>query len=172
MRCRPPVKPIVRDGESAVCTDVCRSADLPLMFAFAAHHLGVAYARAGRYTEALALLEQKAGQTGSFQALALVRLGEAYALTGRDVDAASVARQALERARADQQRASEADALHLIATIASHREPPDPDVAAAYYAQALALAKPRGMRPLVAHCHFGLATLYRRMISKRKRENV
>jgi len=32
----------------------------------------------------------------------------------------------------------------------------------AHYRQALALAEPRGMRPLVAHCHLGLAKLYRR----------
>ena len=29
------------------------------------------------------------------------------------------------------------------------------------YRQALALADPRGMRPLIAHCHLGLGTLYR-----------
>jgi hypothetical protein len=29
-------------------------------------------------------------------------------------------------------------------------------------AKALALAEPRGMRPLVAHCHLGLGKLYRR----------
>ena len=31
-----------------------------------------------------------------------------------------------------------------------------------YYREALALAEPRGMRPLVAHCHFGLAKLHHR----------
>jgi hypothetical protein len=31
-----------------------------------------------------------------------------------------------------------------------------------YYRQALALAEPRGMRPLVAHCHFGLGKLHYR----------
>ena len=35
--------------------------------------------------------------------------------------------------------------------------------AAGYYREALALAEPRGMRPLVAHCHFGLGKLHRRM---------
>jgi hypothetical protein len=33
---------------------------------------------------------------------------------------------------------------------------------ATYYRQALALAEPRGMRPLVAHSHLGLGKLYRR----------
>src|SRR5262249_61718870 len=31
-----------------------------------------------------------------------------------------------------------------------------------YYRDALVLAEPRGMRPLVAHCHLGLGKLYRR----------
>jgi len=31
-----------------------------------------------------------------------------------------------------------------------------------HYREALALAEPRGMRPLVAHCHLGLGRLYRR----------
>ena len=31
----------------------------------------------------------------------------------------------------------------------------------AHYSKALALAEPRGMRPLIAHCHLGLGTLYR-----------
>ena len=33
----------------------------------------------------------------------------------------------------------------------------------ALYRKALALAEPRGMHPLVAHCHLGLGKLYRRM---------
>jgi len=30
------------------------------------------------------------------------------------------------------------------------------------YREALAIAEPRGMRPLVAHCHLGIGKLYRR----------
>ena len=36
------------------------------------------------------------------------------------------------------------------------------------YRQALALATELGMRPLVAHCHFGLAKLYRRTSKREK----
>ena len=32
----------------------------------------------------------------------------------------------------------------------------------AHYRKALALAEPRGMRPLVAHCHLGLGQLFRK----------
>ena len=38
--------------------------------------------------------------------------------------------------------------------------PPDAEPAEAHYQQALALADELGMRPLVAHCHLGLGTLY------------
>jgi len=40
---------------------------------------------------------------------------------------------------------------------------PDGQEAEETYREALALAEPRGMRPLVAHCHLGLGRLYRRM---------
>jgi len=54
-----------------------------------------------------------------------------------------------------------------------HRNRPRPfDTAGAeiHYREALALAEPRGMRPLVAHCHFGLATLYRRIDKRQQSE--
>ena len=38
--------------------------------------------------------------------------------------------------------------------------PPDVRQAEAHYQQALALAEQLGMRPLQAHCHRGLGTLY------------
>ena len=38
--------------------------------------------------------------------------------------------------------------------------PPSGQAGEAYYRQALALAQGLGMRPLVAHCHRGLGTLY------------
>jgi sugar phosphate isomerase/epimerase len=56
----------------------------------------------------------------------------------------------------------EADALHLIGDLAARREPPDSEEAMAHYRKALALAEPRGMRHLVAHCHLGLGKLYGR----------
>ena len=38
--------------------------------------------------------------------------------------------------------------------------PPQDEQAEASYCQALTLAEGLGMRPLVAHCHHGLGTLY------------
>jgi transcriptional regulator with AAA-type ATPase domain/tetratricopeptide (TPR) repeat protein len=55
-----------------------------------------------------------------------------------------------------------ASALHLLGDIGSHPDRFDAESGEACYRKALALAEPRGMRPLVAHCHLGLGALYRR----------
>jgi hypothetical protein len=53
-----------------------------------------------------------------------------------------------------------AHALHLLGDIATHPDRFNAEVGNAHFHEALALAEPRGMRPLVAHCHFGLAKLH------------
>ena len=70
------------------------------------------------------------------------------------------ARQALDRARQLKLRGDEALALHQLGVVQAHADPPDIEQAEAHYQQALALAEELGMRPLVAHCHLGLGTLY------------
>ena len=62
--------------------------------------------------------------------------------------------------RARQEVAHQAYALHLLGDIAARREPPEIEPAEAHYQHALALAEALGMRPLQAHCHYGLGTLY------------
>ena len=47
-----------------------------------------------------------------------------------------------------------------LGTVHAHRDPPDVKQAEAHYQQAMALAEELGMRPLQAHCHRGLGTLY------------
>ena len=54
-----------------------------------------------------------------------------------------------------------AHALHLLGDIATHPDRFDAESGEAHYRQALALAVPRGMRPLVARCHLGLGKLSR-----------
>jgi hypothetical protein len=50
--------------------------------------------------------------------------------------------------------------MRLVGEIAAYGEPLDVALAEASYGQALALAEDLGMRPLQAHCHRGLGTLY------------
>jgi len=83
-------------------------------------------------------------------------------LAGRLQEAHALAEPALALARQHQERGNEAYALRLLGEIAARREPPEAEPAETFYHQALALADELGMRPLVAHCHFGLGKFYRR----------
>jgi tetratricopeptide (TPR) repeat protein len=62
--------------------------------------------------------------------------------------------------REHQERGNQAYALRLLGDIAAQREPPQMEQAETHYQQALVLADELGMRPLQAHCHRGLGTLY------------
>jgi DNA-binding winged helix-turn-helix (wHTH) protein/tetratricopeptide (TPR) repeat protein len=62
-------------------------------------------------------------------------------------------------------------ALHLLGDIATHTDRFDAETGEAHYRQALALAEPRGMRPVVAHCHFGLGKLCQR-VGKQKQARM
>ena len=72
---------------------------------------------------------------------------------------------ALEISHARKERGFQAYALRLVGDIAAQHEPRNVEQAEAYYHQALALAEELGMRPLQAHCHRGLGTLYARSAS-------
>jgi hypothetical protein len=63
-------------------------------------------------------------------------------------------------ARAGRLRGYEAPSLRLLGEIAARRDLAGP--ADGHYADALALAEKLGFRPLIAHCHLGLARLSRR----------
>ena len=144
---------------------LCQDADLPLYFPWMAAALGAAYTLAGRVADAVPLLTQAMEQTTAtetvgYQALCRLSLGEAQLLAGRLEEAHALAERALALAREHQERGHQAYALRLLGDIAARREPPESDQAEAHYRQALALAEELGMRPLQAHCHLGLGTLY------------
>jgi len=127
--------------------------------------LGSAYALQGRLAEGRTLLEEaisESSRTGGLQGQAyrVAWLSEVCRLAGRGEEAWQHARQALGLARQLKERGNEALALHQLGAVQAHADPPDAAQAEAYYQQALALANELGMRPLVAHCHLGLGTLY------------
>ena len=130
--------------------------------------LGRAVALSGRPDEAQALLEEaieRASAIGmlQFQASLTVWLGESRLQAGRWRDATDCARRALELAREHGERGHEGWALRFLGEVAAGTIPPGTGNADRYYRQALALATELGMRPLIAHCHFGLGKLYRRL---------
>jgi len=131
-----------------------------------AAHLGYAYALSGRLPEGVTLLEEALADpeaTGTTRhPLLLAYLGEAHLLAGRRDQAVAVALRALDLAHRQKERGNEAWVLRLLGDIAAHADPPDPESAEGHYRQALARANELEMRPLVAHCHLGLGTLYDR----------
>jgi predicted ATPase/class 3 adenylate cyclase len=125
---------------------------------------GYALVLGNRAREAVGYLEraveERAAGHGATHALWRGWLAEAYLLTGRRQQAIDHAERALHLARQRAERGREAYALRLQAEIAATAEPPDAEQAETYYQQALSLADELGLRPLVAHCHRGLGTLY------------
>jgi tetratricopeptide (TPR) repeat protein len=126
--------------------------------------LGYAYGLQGRLAEGRALLEEAIREsihTGARQRpFHVAWLSEVCRLAGRGEESWQHAHQALDLARQQKARGEEALALHQLGTVQAHTDPPDAEPAEAHHQQALALAEELGMRPLQAHCHFGLGTLY------------
>jgi tetratricopeptide (TPR) repeat protein len=75
-------------------------------------------------------------------------------------EALAAAMQALDLSRKHRERGWQAHALRLLGDLLGQRDLPQLQVAEEHFRQALALAEELGMRPLVAHCHHGLGTLY------------
>jgi class 3 adenylate cyclase/tetratricopeptide (TPR) repeat protein len=92
--------------------------------------------------------------------LAYCSLGRACLLLGRLDEAHRLAGRACESS--PRHPGFAAHALHLLGDIATHPDQFDAESGEAHYREALTLAEPHGMRPLVAHCHLGLGKLYRR----------
>ena len=141
---------IVLDLPGAVACSTCALA-----------RLGDASEALDRVREAEKLLErQAAGGIVHHLGWAYGSLGHTCLLLGRLDEARRLTDQAVESS--PRQPGFAAHALHLLGDIAAHPDRFDAERAEAHYRQALALAAPRGMRPLVAHCHLGLGKLYRR----------
>jgi tetratricopeptide (TPR) repeat protein len=123
--------------------------------------LGYAYAVCGRLAEGLPLLEQAVEQSNPLHRARLyMRLSRGYLLAGRLREADAHAQRAIALACTHGERPAQAWSLHLRGDLAARITPPDVAQAEMCYQQALALADSLGMRPLLAHCYFGLGTLY------------
>jgi tetratricopeptide (TPR) repeat protein len=144
---------------------ICQEADFAVYFPEMAGVLGAAYTLGGRIADAVALLTQALEQLTAteavvFQTLCRLSLGEAQLRAGRLEEAQALAACELALARAHQERGNEAYAQRLLGEIAVQRDHPARASVEPHYRQALTLAEELGMRPLQAHCHRGLGTLY------------
>jgi tetratricopeptide (TPR) repeat protein len=145
----------------------CREWSITSQTPLAMASLGHAYALSGQSAAGVSCLQHALASyestgIGVYHTLSVTQLGEAYLLAGQVENARTCADRAVTLARGRGERGCEAWALRLLGEIASHDGRPDVATAEAHYGAALTLASEREMRPLVAHCHFGLGRLYRR----------
>ena len=144
---------------------LCRAADNWDMGRATAAALGYVYALAGRVADGQVLLQEGLR--------AAIRIGALYAqslyvgwhsvvclLAGHIDEAFEHARYALTLAQQYGERGYEALALCQLGDVHARIDPPEVSQSEARYSEALALAEKLGMRPLQAHCHYGLGTLY------------
>jgi DNA-binding SARP family transcriptional activator/tetratricopeptide (TPR) repeat protein len=141
--------------------------DLTAMLPRAYSVWGAALAWSGRATEALPHLErsvalQKRSAVHGFSvhlSQLYLRWAEALRLAGRLQEALERGRTARDLAVEAGERANEARALYLLASLAADAEPASFEVASARYERPIALATALGMRPLLARCHLDVGTL-------------
>src|SRR5262245_25829784 len=146
---------------------LCRAADNWDGMRGTAASLGYASALAGRLAEGRALLEEalrESRRIGALtgQALCIAWLSAVCLLEGRVDEARQHVHQALALARQYGERGYEAYALCQLGAVHAQANLPEVAQSEARYREALTLAEALGMRPLQAHCHLGLGTLYTR----------
>jgi class 3 adenylate cyclase/tetratricopeptide (TPR) repeat protein len=141
---------------------IARLADIAFLVPFVTGPLGAAYALGGQLERALTLLEHTVEQAVSMRlqanhALRLAWLGRAHLMVARLESALDLARRALNLAEERQERGQQAYAQYLLGDIAANAGDSSLQAAETAYREALGLAVPLAMRPLIAHCHRGLA---------------
>jgi tetratricopeptide (TPR) repeat protein len=130
-------------------------------FAWVLAQVGEASEALARLREGEQLLERQAASgIVARHGDAYHSLGRADLLLGRLDEARRLGEHAVESSPV--QPGFAAYAMHLLGDIATHPDRFEAETGEAHYRKALALAEPRGMRPLVAHCHLGLGRIYRR----------
>ena len=145
--------------------------DYPFYLPWASARLGAAYLLAGRVADSLALLKRTLEIDAAATAQAELSLwqgwlAEAYLANDQPAEAVELARRALDLAVSHGERGHQGWALRLHAELAAGTTSPDLDAARTLYQQAFALAQELEMRPLQAHCHFGLGKLFRRIFQR------
>jgi tetratricopeptide (TPR) repeat protein len=145
--------------------DACREKNFDVWRPVSSSLLGLTLVLRGLVEEGLRLLEDGVTLSENLGVRAYLALWTVNLSVGlvaaRQLDRAkSVAQRALDLALRHEERGHQAWAVHLLGELSVLSEPAAVGEAEAYFIQALALAEPRGMRPLIAHCHLGLGKLY------------
>ena len=165
--------PMIAKGEFAQAlpwleraVELCETKRVLLCLPAAYVNAGLALAWLNRPIEGLSYLQR--GVTASesigtkfYLSLSYLAWAEGLLLAGNSQDAKRTADRALELAVGSGERGNEVGILRLLAEISASEARPALGPAVSIYERARALAEELGMRPLVAHCHLGLAKLFR-----------
>jgi tetratricopeptide (TPR) repeat protein len=143
---------------------VCRAGDLRAIRPWINAEIGRAYLLSSRVDEALDVLAQALREAAALglmaqQSMRLALFAEACLRAGRRREASDSAAQAVAMASERGERGFKAWALRTMGEVAAAGDPTGHASARAHFEAARALADELGMRPLVAHCHAGLARL-------------
>jgi tetratricopeptide (TPR) repeat protein len=168
---------LLRQGEFEAARSILTrglqlSEQVPLLRPPIAADLGVAQAQCGRIADGMALVNEaveRANNIGRISRLPLllVKCGAVHLRAGDTQKAGDCAGEALRRATEQKERGNVVYARWLLGAICASVQSGSPEVEAHYQA-ALQLARELGMRPLVAHCHAGLARYYARVLARRQ----
>jgi tetratricopeptide (TPR) repeat protein len=141
---------------------LCREEEVWAMYPVIAARLATVYARCNRTAEAIAILDHalqpsvyRKGATYTWLYLFLAA-GEAYLSAGRLEDAKVYTARAEALARRNSEQAHLAAALKLSGDVMATTDGAAVDAVFETYREAIALAEPRGMRPLLARIQFSL----------------
>jgi class 3 adenylate cyclase/tetratricopeptide (TPR) repeat protein len=155
--------------------NLCRTYDLEAYVSRNLAALGCAKARSGQVDEGLLLLEEavaldRLAEPRTTHSFALTALSEAALLAGDLGRALTTVTQALQQIRSHEERGAEAYACWLLANIHSTYDS-DIETTAEMFETAIAIATELHLKPLLAHCHLGIAALYLRR-SRRPQGNA
>jgi len=150
-----------------------KRANLRMLRATIAGYLGRTYTLSGDAATAIKILNEAIEAAANMelmvdQAMRLMHLGEAYLHIGQPAEATRIAHLAIRQSRDYHQHGARAWALWLLGEINARTD--NLPAAESHYRKAMALASELEMKPLVAHCHFGLGKEQERAGQNERRE--
>ena len=135
------------------------------MYSVAVGSLGYAYLLANEPNRALSAVKEAAIEdnlrASFWPTYPLIILADVFRAVGKDSEAAETATRALEISNKRGERGFEAWAMRVMASVKNAAQ--RPEEAKNWYQRALKQASDLSMRPLVAHCHLGLADVHRHL---------
>jgi class 3 adenylate cyclase/tetratricopeptide (TPR) repeat protein len=140
---------------------LCQTHHITLTYQPILAFLSLAYALSQRAAEALQLLDEMISRRTRVGRISRPAFIETLFLTGHVEDALTDATEALDRSSPEQSKGFRAEIFRLLGDIHAYQTPSDVGTAEGHYHDSLTLAIELGMRPIQAHCHRGLGTLYR-----------